>query len=132
MAKTKSTSNAGGSNGSYTSQAPSADDVIKQQDETMRNALARAVVGALAAGDGDGDTGNDDEDHDLFAAPGMTGEAIDGIEPDAQGIFDHDDGQGDDGIDHVGDDHDYDDDDEGDMDRHYCFRSPSPFEERLS
>ena len=48
MAKTKSTSNAGGSNGSYTSQAPSADDVIKQQDETMVNQNKLAIASSKA------------------------------------------------------------------------------------
>jgi len=48
MAKTKSTSNPGGTNGSYTSQAPSADDVIKQQDQTMVNQNKLAIAASKA------------------------------------------------------------------------------------
>jgi len=59
----------------------------------MRSALARAVLGAMAAGDGDD-------------------EAVDGGDPYAEGFVDHDDGQGEHAYDGEDEDADWDDHDD--------------------
>jgi type III secretion protein L len=68
----------------------------------MRSALARAVIGALAADDGD-----DGPDHDPYQAPGVADGAVDGADLDEL-MFDDDD-RG---------DHACDDEDECDMPTH--------------